>query len=329
MYLSFALPDLVGAIALAYLASHWLHFLYGSFVLLVFAEAILFAAVRGCGDARDPRPDRARRSRIRHARLARGRSRASGASRCRSRARVLIAALVLVFAFTLGDLSTTQVLLPVNLYTLGTEFNTNSSTVAFAAAAPFAAVLIALAMVAAYVLMSRFGNVRALVTAERWPSCACRDIRKVLRRARRARRRRPHRAGGHADRDPRRIRERQDDAASHRDRVHRRRSEVRSRSAARSSRTPASVHVPPDKRAIGYVAQEGALFPHLTVAQNVGFGLPRARTQAWQPNRRGARARRARSWLRRSAAARALGRRAAPGRARPRPGAAPGAGPPR
>jgi iron(III) transport system ATP-binding protein len=37
-----------------------------------------------------------------------------------------------------------------------------------------------------------------------------------------------------------------------------------------------SVHLPPDKRAIGYVAQEGALFPHLTVAQNVGFGLPRA-----------------------------------------------------
>jgi iron(III) transport system ATP-binding protein len=36
------------------------------------------------------------------------------------------------------------------------------------------------------------------------------------------------------------------------------------------------VHVPPNKRAIAYVAQEGALFPHLDVAANVGFGLPRS-----------------------------------------------------
>lgn len=33
--------------------------------------------------------------------------------------------------------------------------------------------------------------------------------------------------------------------------------------------------VPPEKRRIGYVAQEGNLFPHLTVSKNVGFGLPR------------------------------------------------------
>jgi iron(III) transport system ATP-binding protein len=32
--------------------------------------------------------------------------------------------------------------------------------------------------------------------------------------------------------------------------------------------------VPPERRKIGYVPQEGALFPHLTVASNVGFGLP-------------------------------------------------------
>jgi iron(III) transport system ATP-binding protein len=33
-------------------------------------------------------------------------------------------------------------------------------------------------------------------------------------------------------------------------------------------------HVPPERRKIGYVPQEGALFPHLTVEKNVGFGLP-------------------------------------------------------
>jgi iron(III) transport system ATP-binding protein len=33
------------------------------------------------------------------------------------------------------------------------------------------------------------------------------------------------------------------------------------------------VVIAPESRGIGYVAQEGALFPHLSVAQNVGFGL--------------------------------------------------------
>jgi iron(III) transport system ATP-binding protein len=35
-------------------------------------------------------------------------------------------------------------------------------------------------------------------------------------------------------------------------------------------------HVPPERRRIGYVPQEGSLFPHLSVAANVGFGLPGA-----------------------------------------------------
>jgi iron(III) transport system ATP-binding protein len=34
-------------------------------------------------------------------------------------------------------------------------------------------------------------------------------------------------------------------------------------------------HTPPERRRIGYVPQEGALFPHLTVAANVGFALRR------------------------------------------------------
>lgn len=34
--------------------------------------------------------------------------------------------------------------------------------------------------------------------------------------------------------------------------------------------------VPPERRGFGYVAQEGNLFPHLDVAANISYGLPRA-----------------------------------------------------
>jgi iron(III) transport system ATP-binding protein len=37
---------------------------------------------------------------------------------------------------------------------------------------------------------------------------------------------------------------------------------------------PGAGYVPPERRQIGYVPQEGALFPHLSIAANVGFGLP-------------------------------------------------------
>ncbi len=38
----------------------------------------------------------------------------------------------------------------------------------------------------------------------------------------------------------------------------------------------ATLHKPAERRGIGYMAQEGALFPHLSVADNITFGLSRA-----------------------------------------------------
>jgi iron(III) transport system ATP-binding protein len=39
-------------------------------------------------------------------------------------------------------------------------------------------------------------------------------------------------------------------------------------------------HIAPEDRGVGFVAQEGALFPHLDVAANVGFGLPRSQRRS-------------------------------------------------
>jgi iron(III) transport system permease protein len=166
VYLSFALPDLVAAIAVAYGASHVGHFLYGTVVLLVLAEAMLFVpfavvALRGTIGLIEPALEES------------GRALGLGPLGTLWRLTVplarpgLAAAGVLVFAFVLGDLSTAQVLLPAGLNTLGTQFWADSGTVAFAAAAPFAAVLIVLALLATYILMSRFGRVRDVDLGER------------------------------------------------------------------------------------------------------------------------------------------------------------------
>jgi iron(III) transport system permease protein len=161
VYLSFALPDLVAALALAYAASHYAHALYGSVTLFVLAEAMLFVpfavvALRSTLGLIEPALEES--------------SRSSGLGPLRTFWRVtlplarpgLAAAGVLVFALALSDLSTAQVLLPPGMYTLGTQFWANSRTVAFAAAAPYGALLVGLAFAATVVLGTRFGRVRSL-----------------------------------------------------------------------------------------------------------------------------------------------------------------------
>ncbi len=161
MYLAFALPELVAAVALAYAASHLAPALYESVVLVVLAEAMLFlpfalVALRSTLGLIEPALEES--------------SRSLGLGPLRTLWRVtlplarpgLAAAGVLVFSFVLADLPTAQVLLPPGMYTLGTQFNANARAVSFAAAAPYGAVLVGLAMIATFVLGTRFGRVRGL-----------------------------------------------------------------------------------------------------------------------------------------------------------------------
>jgi molybdate transport system ATP-binding protein len=55
----------------------------------------------------------------------------------------------------------------------------------------------------------------------------------------------------------------------------------------------AGIHLSPQRRRIGYVFQDYALFPHLSVRQNVGFGLQRG----WRNPVRGSRIPAVEQWL--------------------------------
>src|SRR5699024_228190 len=49
------------------------------------------------------------------------------------------------------------------------------------------------------------------------------------------------------------------------------------------------VFVRPERRNVGIVTQEGSLFPHLTVAANIAYGLPGDLRRAWSASARQAR----------------------------------------
>ena len=106
-------------------------------------------ARRGEGVGR-ARADRARR-RGPVARAQR-RSRCSGGSRCRWSRPGLAAAFCLVFLSAVTELTATLILVPIGVQTLSTQFWAYTTNLSYGAAAPYAALLVAIAAIPTYVL---------------------------------------------------------------------------------------------------------------------------------------------------------------------------------
>ena len=152
--------------------------------------------------------------------------------------------------------------------TLATEFWSRSSNVAYGAAAPYAALMILISAPATFLLSRQVRPDGDGMTSLSWAASP-----RPTGLATRCSRASTSTCRAEHHRGPRPVGLRQDDPAADRRRVHRpgrghgdlRRHRGR-RAGTRGA--PAAAHV-------GYVPQEGALFPHLDVAANIAFGLPR------------------------------------------------------
>lgn len=156
-YLPQGMPGIVVALALVSLSLNLLHPLYQSTVLLIAAYAIIFlplaiVSLRGT-----------------LAQIPHNLEQSARALGCRPIAvlwRVILpqaapglgAAAALVFIVVCTELTTTLLLVPIGAHTLATRIWAESSTFAFAATAPYAVTLVAISMLATWVLANRFGR---------------------------------------------------------------------------------------------------------------------------------------------------------------------------
>jgi iron(III) transport system permease protein len=157
-YLPFALPGIVVALALIVLSIHHLPALYGTTPLLIVAYAILslplaLVATRAALAQAPPLHEEVARS--------------LGARPLVAMARVTLprilpglgAAAALVFLATVTELTATLLLAPIGTQTLATEFWTKASTLSYGAAAPYAALMVAISAAPTYLLTRRLGGV--------------------------------------------------------------------------------------------------------------------------------------------------------------------------
>jgi iron(III) transport system permease protein len=156
-YLPRGMPGIVVALALVTLSLQLLHPLYQTAGLLILAYAIVFlplAVVSVRSTLTQVQPNLEQSARV------------LGSRPLGVLWRIVLplaapglgAATALVFIAVCTELTTTLLLIPTGAHTLATQVWAESSTFAFAAAAPYAAALIAISMLATWILTNRFGR---------------------------------------------------------------------------------------------------------------------------------------------------------------------------
>jgi iron(III) transport system permease protein len=157
-YVPFALPGIVVALSLIVLSIHYVPALYGTTALLIVAYSILslplaVVAARAALAQAPPVHEEVARSlgcrpiqamlRVTLPRIAPG----------------LGAAAALVFLATVTELTATLLLAPIGTQTLATQFWANAASLSYGAAAPYAALMVAISALPTYLLTRRLGGV--------------------------------------------------------------------------------------------------------------------------------------------------------------------------
>ncbi len=153
-YLPQALPGLVVALGLVFFSVHYLFALYQSTLLLIVAYAVLFLplAVIGVRSSMGQAP-----TRLEEIGRSLGRRPVSVWLRVTLPliAPGLLAAFALVFISSATELTATLLLRPTGVNTLATQFWVYSTDFAYGAAAPYAALMVAISAIPAYLLSRR------------------------------------------------------------------------------------------------------------------------------------------------------------------------------
>jgi iron(III) transport system permease protein len=161
-YIPFALPGIVVALALIVLSIDHFPAIYNSTLLLVVAYAILslplaLVATRSALAQAPPIHEEVARS--------------LGCGPARALVRVTLprilpglgAAAALVFLATITELTATLLLAPIGTQTLATQFWAKAASLSYGAAAPYAALMVAISALPTYLLTRRLGGVVAPV----------------------------------------------------------------------------------------------------------------------------------------------------------------------